>query len=437
MSSSRDIRRYRSLTDDLRQSYPWLGDLGDEGILNKDVTATFQRWRAEHDKFVYDSQRFEDHLADVSRLLDRVLGYRREYNDLAGAAVRQALEYDLFRKQRTALEALDAAVWLKDLRVLDAQGQQNTAVAFRIDAGAPLSAGFVAASMASQDVSAQAALAEQSRINLVATRWKAFEEYQANLELRHTTPGHPLNFSERAGRIKPLLLDDVFEATAKIFAAAQGIKNVLDVDFGAVHDLNLRTATIDDFVWFTRDLIQQVELATQFEQTTEWLVPGHVDAAGDWGFRLYQNYFSKARIKAVGLSFSLNNITGIPDPAGLRLSAVLPIAPNLEISLTGALLGPNVSQFFHSGWEVNNLPLPFQGGAVNWTLKYVFMYQPVTVPAFDFKNLDELHLHVLVVGKRAPAAAALRRRLALQKRLDKFFGIRLTSQPKRRRSKKG
>src|SRR6185503_1274983 len=79
---------------------------------------------------------------ELSKLVDRCLAYRREYNDLIANAVRQGLEYDLFSKQVDVLVKLDSMSWVEQLRRMEATNQHNAMNEFSADPGSVLARGF-------------------------------------------------------------------------------------------------------------------------------------------------------------------------------------------------------------------------------------------------------------------------------------------------------
>jgi hypothetical protein len=78
----------------LASRHKWLTPIVDLGNLDEFLkTVTKQYFGG---TFRFDPVLYESLLSDISAALDRCLTYRREFNDLASSAIRQALEYELF-----------------------------------------------------------------------------------------------------------------------------------------------------------------------------------------------------------------------------------------------------------------------------------------------------------------------------------------------------
>src|SRR5262245_34370072 len=83
----------------------------------------------------WDPYQVDDILVDVSRLLDRCLAYRREVQDIDVLAIKQVLEFDLFKNQLETLRALEIEAPLKDQRDAEKEGQEAAANDFGAIAG--------------------------------------------------------------------------------------------------------------------------------------------------------------------------------------------------------------------------------------------------------------------------------------------------------------
>jgi hypothetical protein len=236
---------FSEIASSLQGRHTWLKPLVELDGLNLDkiIGQALTEWRDAHkgETPEYDPLQFERWLNDVGMLLDRCLAYRREYNDLVGSAVRQALEYNLFEMQRDSSEDLEKASWVENLKRAEAAAQANAAAQFEKDPNAPLASGFAETARGAQSISAQTADAEVTRKGLVSTRWQAYIDYQEQLEARHTAPGHPLNFAERGLRVRELLLQDLLEAASKYHSAAAGIYP--NLRFGFIRTLYRYTRT--------------------------------------------------------------------------------------------------------------------------------------------------------------------------------------------------
>jgi hypothetical protein len=273
----------------------------------------------------YDPLQFERWLNDVAMLLDRCLAYRREYNDLVGSAVRQALEYDFFNQQKASSEALEKATWVEDLKRAEAVAQGKAAAQFDKDAKAPLASGFAETARGGQSISIQTADSEATRKDLVSTRWKAYIDYQDQLEARHTAPGHPLNFAQRALRVKGLLLEDLKEAASKYHSAAAGIFPIFG--FVAPEDYIDSREPLDVFVNTVRTIARDLEKITQNDVSSEWVAEVQGAPSGaTLQFAISPPSLKFVRVQGLAVSIDLKNLIephGIPNPLLLRASVTV------------------------------------------------------------------------------------------------------------------
>jgi hypothetical protein len=356
------MEKYASLTADLARRFPkWLGPIADVADLDGDLLNILSSCVNNTSRFTYDVYRYENLLSDVTTLLDKCLAYRREFNDLAASAVRQAMEYSLFKAQKDFLEQLEIAPWTKDIRQLDAAGQTSTAAAFGT-ATHPLSVGFQESAKANSAVSAKAVDAECSRQGLVRSRWKAFIAYQEGLEGRHETPGHPLNYAQRAVRVRKYLLADFEEAILKGLSAARG----LEIVHGISHPLDFAgvDSALDNFTFWVRALITELERKTDKDIETTFVFGlsapkvGVINILGNSGGGDPMSWAPQTymRPRAVSAYLRFKNLNSVPRPE--LVSAKLDIHPPERSSFTlfNVSILPSTSTIYPNA-NIYNVPL--------------------------------------------------------------------------------
>jgi len=164
----------------------------------------------------YDPYQVEDHLEEISRLLDNCLAYRREIYELQGMATKTALEYELFSKQFDSLKKLDRADGIR--KQLDAQRPHDSdATTAFADAGFKAMARATLAGLNSQMDW------ETARMGFVDTKWQMLDQYQRALNARHSEPGNALNYVERFDRVLAFYKDDITQAYVLSRAASAGL----------------------------------------------------------------------------------------------------------------------------------------------------------------------------------------------------------------------
>jgi hypothetical protein len=361
------VKTYLEVIKDLQPKHTWISSLADAPSLDEKMSVALRKL-IDETMFEYDPQQFEGLLDDVSRLLDKCLAYRREHDELVGNAIRQALEYELFNGQREVLEELDAASWIRDISLIEAERHRRAVQRFDDDTKVPLAAGFSSLAQAAADVSVAIADAEQVRQDRVHQRWALLADYQWALELRHSTPGHPLNFAERAERVEKYLLSDLVEAFAKATAAVAGTNAALGIP-AIVNPLNAipdNKAPLDAFIHQTRRLIQLIEMRTQGEWHHETHHTLENPGLGmEYKFSFGGHSSKTARLQSVGASLILRDAAAVLTPehirAGLSISVKSPFSvPTIErrsFELRDvSIVTPHIQESFYSAWPIYNLP---------------------------------------------------------------------------------
>jgi hypothetical protein len=226
----------------------------------------------------YDPYQIETLAASTSSLLDRCLSYRQTLYSLDEQATKRALQYELYEKQSGVLQAIETAVYLQQKWTNENTGELATQAAFANDSTTPLAQGFTAAAKVRAASAATMAAGEQARAKNVSDKWAATNDYQATLQSRHDTPGNPLNYVERYNRVAAYLQEDVGIAFQKLRCLSAGCN--------AIFGLNLSlpppspVAYLDTMVTFLRNLMNQVEIATQTEVSFNHIVYLHQPKVG-------------------------------------------------------------------------------------------------------------------------------------------------------------
>jgi hypothetical protein len=224
----------------------------------------------------YDWYQVEDLINDVSRSLERCLVYRREYNELEGAAIKAALDYELFQNTLRSNQFLERADWIKKQRELENKAQLTAKAAFDQENSA-LPQGFSAISEGSA-ASTQVVLDnEPARLEAIDTKWQELSDYQDTLASAHSVPGHPLNFGDQADRAKAFFLDELKEAYEKARCVDKGIFTVYKFNppVGLPDPFVKPEFFLDDLIIWLRSLIRDLELIKLKDIEFEHVISGH------------------------------------------------------------------------------------------------------------------------------------------------------------------
>lgn len=349
-------------------SYSWLGFALTDKSTDDLFVDELRDYNSQQRPLSYDPVKYESLLADVSDLLDRCLTYRREYEELSATAIRQGLEYQLFKAQQPAVQALEMAAWLADQRSSDAQAQAKVAEKFSATSGGALEMGFQSAALAAQSSAELAAANERERQNLVAGKWAVLVAYQDSLEDRHTTKGHPLNYAERAARVRKFMMEDFREAVEKSFSIGAGVSWV----HGVAPPPAWTTSAIplDDLVSWVRGIIRELDRRSHSETKVifSWSVP--TNKIGSWP-NLYAlgapgashpvgqaraEGWTSIRVRSISLRFSLQpGISAVPSLVSSRTGLFLNGRPPIIFDDVTTLWSD--AQTSTAGKQVLNVPL--------------------------------------------------------------------------------
>ena len=362
------IKAKRNLLAD----FPWLKAFEKDIIVDEIVFETTKALWEEPPK--YDAYQIESLASSISALLDRCLTYRRDMYALEELAAKRSLEYMLFTKQKDAQKAIELADYIQQQRKDEADGQNKAADKFADQKQAPLASGFEAVSRTIAASSTAAAAAEEDRKDNVNKKWIAAEEYQEALQARHSTPGHALNYGERLDRLTNFLKQDVGFAFQKLRCLSKACNLLFDLK------MELEKPTefgyLDYLVTFTRDLINQVEVATVEEIEFDHIVylrqprvnkpdgsttaPYFTPQAWTDNFKTnklfvfnlnteFPTAIKKLRIRAIGLSFS----TTAPENVARKLW-----------SMSAVVFPPDAVDVFDAGSTKARPPVIFEGSGM-------------------------------------------------------------------------
>lgn len=338
---------------ELAKSYKWLEELIPS--TDDDIVKALEPWK-DADKTNYLKQNFELHLSDLSRLLDRCLAYRREYNELQASATRQALDYQLFTDLYDSSLALERADWIKGLRETEAKGQGRAAEKFK-KTRTQLAGGFAELALTAEQVNKQSAEGEGERIALVHKRWELLKIHQNMLQLQHTEPGHPLNFKEQADRVRAFLLQDIEEAADKANAAYLGVESILRLKAPERKYTEATADPLGKFVMWTRKLIRDTEIVLQREIETELTFTLDLKGSRKGGFAFNPaGDLVGARLKSVGVALTLKDttISNAPYIVVDNVEISPPNRPTFHLRSVG-MLQPNMPVRSYSGQAVANI----------------------------------------------------------------------------------
>ncbi|MGI0523998.1 hypothetical protein [Rhizobium giardinii] len=293
---------WRTEKERLSSEYRWLNDFKDSQSVDEVVFEVTNSISEE--PLVYDPYQIESLLSAASNLLDRCLVYRRELFDLEEQAVKRALEYDLFKQQLDAQKNIELAIHVEFQRQKEKTGQDNAAKAFAEPGAGDLGKGFSLISEASSQSSGIAIGGEQDRKRHVETKWNALSDYQRTLQARHETPGHALNYGERANRVRGYLKQDISIAYRKVRSIDYGKERI----FNIVERLEAprRDRYLDYLVIYIRDSINKIELKALEEIEFEHVVSIHQPRAQNPGGTAKFEHMDDVKWKV-----ALNKKTGV------------------------------------------------------------------------------------------------------------------------------
>lgn len=392
-----------ALREDRR--FPWLNDF--ETNLDDAIARALEPISAQIPR--YNCYQVEDLISEVSKSLERCLVYRREHNDLEAAAFKAALDYELFEKTLVFNRDLEAAAWIEQQRRSEQEAQGAIQGAFSGDD--PISRGFREISIGTARATGIAITGEEARKRYAEGRWNELTQYQDTLRSRHTTPGHPLNFTERADKVKAFLIDDLKEAYEKARAIKGGARLVYGIedDPSASFPDYRQAGLLDRLILWIRSLIRTHQLLTWRDVDFELVVNGRqpvvqrngnqlrLIADADFNSRIQRNasglfefdvgrYFEQVgevkhlRTRGVGLSIS-----------GADLSA-----PARLYRVAAMVFPPAAQSPYEQGAFIPRMPIILQNVAVTDPAQRVRSSSPDSVKNIDPKGTWRVQLSTSV-----------------------------------------
>ena len=369
-----------------------------------------------HDYFLV-----EGNLAELSKSLDKVLSYRRASNNLEEKAVRQALEYKLFKQNYDTVQKLETRDWNTKLAEVEVSSATEMVEQFN-DIDHPLAKGFAVSANANRTANETFLKSELARNELVKSKWENVDLYSHSLQSRHDQSGHALNYRQRSQRLKELLKQELISAFRFAKAASFGLR----VAYGYSKKESELPALklngyIDELVYWAGEKVRQINLIKEKEVVFEHVIFTRTTKKSDGKFIYDSATFNAQRAKGV-FEFDLTDyfpqellngglrVVGVD--VGLRLSDIVktpqhkyfftsalvfpPDQPDLNSSSHGAKLGRapailervsmldgNTPASFYSGNNIRNIK-PHSG---TWTVKIpknMEYWYPKQYPANSF-----------------------------------------------------
>lgn len=304
----------------------------------------------------YDPCSFESLLVTAGERLDVCLMRRQDIVDLLDRAVRQALGHELFEKLRAEDDRLESASSLVEQSKLAKTSAEDAAREFGgASADQKLTQGMKHSARGAARIAADAEARESERLAALKTKAALQREHAEMLRSFSTSPGHAINYEQRAKRVMTLLVDDVKEAYLKIVAAQAGLKECLGLDIPlpslAYTNAQVRQGSepqwapsnpLDALVLWSRDAVRKLESLYAKEVTVTIKVPlvqkysrdGTSDPASNLANRSYMIQQFDLGGKDLGKApFELNlddsYFLGIKNPRLLAIGArIVPLDQN-------------------------------------------------------------------------------------------------------------
>lgn len=186
----------------------------------------------------------DTHLSDLGLFLESVALFRSQYLDLEERAVKSALEYDLARKNNaiarrieTSRYSIDRSNRLSDL---------SKGIASLASSDASVIAKYVESYfLGSGELQSVDAKNAGEVIELIQEKWDNVSVKLDELEARHASPGHALNYAERAGKLRALLIADLKSAIRKYHAVRVGLNLVYGTEIEVIDWFGLPDADLN------------------------------------------------------------------------------------------------------------------------------------------------------------------------------------------------
>lgn len=281
-----------------------------------------------------DPYQIEILLAQVSRAIEQCLSHEREYQAVRAQALSAYAEIDLFRSQLATLREIERDDDASTQRAQEVAAHQAAAGIFGGGAD-PLAAGNKALYEGLGIAAQTAAGRELRRSTLVGDKWKLLEDHQIRMLGRLDEPGGALNFKDRAGKLRELIVSEMEALAPKLYAIEAGARQVFKLDKTDLLKDGFISLT-DTIIWI-RSIINRIEIVTRDEGIYHFTfplkrkLPGRENpplGAGwddrkitdsvEMTFKLdgyIPDFFENVRLRSAGLSVFVEN--GTPPDATL------------------------------------------------------------------------------------------------------------------------
>ena len=212
--------------DLIENGYDWV-DVIDE-TLDKFIYETLDVLRGENP--IFNPFLVETNLRALSESISKSLSLKNAIYDLEEQAIRQALEYYVFKQNFQHVKDIEKASWITDQLKAEKSAHQKTLDTFSGLASSELAEGHAAEASARIVACDNAITGENSRHSLVDKKWVNTEWHQEALEKRHKEFGNPLNYKERAGKLRNLLREELISLYWYAQAVSAGFKAIYGLE---------------------------------------------------------------------------------------------------------------------------------------------------------------------------------------------------------------
>ena len=267
----------------LARTSPWIQDVFTR-LLFEEIRSAIKPVQSQRPRF--NPYLYENLLSDISKALDRCLAYRLECASLEKGAIKAALDNQLFDDLFPISAALNQAN-TDSSALSDLEAGQTQAAQLLTKGGGALSA-LAPAYTGAATAAADAITNQQNKKSALDGIQRALKDNQDALQKEYITPGHAMNFKERRDRVVEFIKQDIADAYEKAMAACAGIQAQLNLSatqhpFPVITDDDTKDVLfLDNFVLWTREVIQQYELYTQDEVVFDLVLPTCVPYSSDF-----------------------------------------------------------------------------------------------------------------------------------------------------------
>lgn len=247
-------------------------------LFKEDVDSTIKermsKWEQDKNskdlKLRYEPLLIETILKNLSELLDRVLGYRKEARELEVLAVKAASEYDLFLQQHAIEQKLEVLKLRTTQKKIFVKGFSDSAQNF--GNSEDVTKGLQSTLTTLSNSYDQELKDIEDETNLLKEKWSVLEGFYLAYHNRHRDPGNAHNYSERAERIYELLGEDLSECYQMAISLSTGLemiygKKIIDLPHPS------EASFIDNLVKWCRNQIYEYEARSDDEIEYDCIIP--------------------------------------------------------------------------------------------------------------------------------------------------------------------